>query len=175
MIKSKFGVTIEYKYEEIIIEADEFFEGADVLLWGWGRNIFSHPLLFPSIVSYSFACELYCKGICQKYFGSFEHGHDIEQLFNRLPQSIAEEVKLKVAEKEFDNKLKKVKNLFQESRYFFDEKYDGKIPDVEFIRRLATALNEVSKRVVKCWFKVKLIEVKESLFEGEVEIIEINR
>ena len=89
MIKTTNGVECEYKYEDIILEAQEFLEGADKLLCGWTEKVFSHPLIFPALVSYSFSCELFIKGILQKYNNNFLYIHNLEKLYHLLPQHIA--------------------------------------------------------------------------------------
>lgn len=153
MIKTTNGVECEYKYEDIILEAQEFLEGADKLLWGWTEKVFSHPLTFPALVSYSFSCELFIKGILQKYNNNFLYIHDLEKLFNSLPQHIISAIKTNINDSNFLTKLKSVALMFEESRYFFDSKYSGKIPDIDFISRLAHCLNEISTNELKITFK----------------------
>ena len=142
--KKNNGRIHEYIYEDIIEEANEFYKSFDILLWSWTIATPlspTAPLLFPAIVCCSFSCELYMKGILQKYKNKFTPTHNLKTLFYELDTKIQNEIIKNLNACNFEEKLNASSNLFERSRYFFDTEKFGKTSfDIEFIKNFSTSL-----------------------------------
>ena len=87
-------------------------------------------LIFPCQALFAFAAELGLKAAVESLTAEKPHGHDLVELFNKLPNDRASSFRERFNDSHFDLKLTKHRLNFQESRYFFEPREDGS--DFEF-------------------------------------------
>ncbi|WP_295094514.1 hypothetical protein [Ruminococcus sp.] len=91
------------------------------------------------------ACEQYMKSLA--YFDTSKKklvwGHDLEELFSELSDTIKKKVEELIAEDGFEKKLKDNKDVFYKLRYSYELK--GYRIDANFMLKLMNTLSEVCK------------------------------
>lgn len=99
-------------------------------------------LFFPSATLYAFAAELALKAAIVSLHFKPPRSHDLWKLFSALPSDRANRFKKQFNDTNFDEKLFAHRAIFEESRYFFEEKMDGSnfSCDVFFMKKLTDTL-----------------------------------
>lgn len=103
----------------------------------------------PSIVNMAFACELYLKSLLSD--GESEtHGHFLDELFNKLDNTIKEQIKNHPqfkGDSDFDSNLKANNRVFESWRYCFELGREC-IVDIIFLEKFALVLHEITENEV---------------------------
>lgn len=103
--------------------------------------------IISSIVLYAFACEIGLKTLIYKGNNIVEKTHNLEELFNKLPEDVRINIQSRVTSsmtgdegaRTFESLLNIDKDVFEVWRYFFE--YKGIRADIEFLEKLSKAIN----------------------------------
>lgn len=109
-----------------IINASCFFETAKLLDSKFNNKTKDiHPEFFvPAVVNYAIAIEITLKSIIKKYTGSYDYIHDIDKLYDALPNHsktivmLTMERVLKLNNEKLNENIKKIANCYNDWRYF---------------------------------------------------------
>ncbi len=102
--------------------------------------------IIPTIVNLSFAIELYMKSYINKKI----ENHYLDGLFKEMPEKIQNLLIAELIEnhgvtsaEEFNQKLKDVRRVFIDWRYFYEHKESQMVIDLEFLNLLLFAISSL--------------------------------
>ena len=136
------------KYKKIYYEANSFLQAANMLYseenkaCGW-----FNPVLYPTIVNISFACELFLKCLLVKNDILIKK-HNLKHLFDKLDDTQKEQIKRRTKATDFNAILEIHSEYFENFRYFYEKSKEVSMVNLSFMFSFANSLKRVIKEIL---------------------------